>query len=193
MDIFIWQITGSVYNAGLQENYNINVDDLAILSLVFSISMIIFQIPAGKLTHKIGIKKSLIFCVSFGLIIFPLNIITWITWSLGNTSLLIPLLVLCQIFWGATASTFIPSELSMMTDLGESRKGENFGIVHAVRGIGGIPTGVLGGFLIEYIHFLAPFIITTIGVTIEIWYIIKFGENLKKNRRKNLYFYKTRI
>ena len=103
----------------------------------------------------------------------------WIIWNLGNTSLLIPLLVLCQIFWGATASTFIPSELSMMTDLGKSRKGENFGTVHAVRGLGGIPTGLLGGLLIEYVHFLAPFIITTLGVILELWYIIRYGENLK--------------
>ncbi|MFW9940344.1 MAG: MFS transporter [Candidatus Thorarchaeota archaeon] len=178
IDIFIWQITGSVYNAGLQENFNVTVDDLALLTLAFSISMIIFQIPAGKLIDKIGIKKSLVLSISFGLIIFPLNITIWIIWNLGNTSLLIPLLVLCQIFWGATASTFIPSELSMMTDLGESRKGENFGTVHAVRGLGGIPTGFLGGLLIEYVHFLTPFIITTIGVMIEIWYIIKFGDNL---------------
>ena len=31
----------------------------------------------------------------------------------------------------------------------------------------------------EYVHFLAPFIITTIGIAIELWYIIKFGDNLK--------------
>jgi len=36
----VWQITGSVYNAGLQNTYNITVDDLAILNLGFSISMI---------------------------------------------------------------------------------------------------------------------------------------------------------
>ena len=79
-----------------------------------------------------------------------------------------------------TASTFIPSESSILTDLGDSRKGENFGWVHAVRGIGGIPTGVIGGFLMEYVHFLAPFIITTIGVAVEIWYIIKYGKNYQK-------------
>ena len=174
MDIFIWTLTGSVYNAGLQKNFSLTVDDLAILNLGFSITMIIFQIPAGKLTDKIGIKKSLILSISFGLIIFPLNIIAWIIWSLGNTSILMPLLIISQIFWAATASTFIPSESLILTDLGESRKGENFGCVHAVRGIGGIPTGILGGFLIEYVHFLAPFIITTIGVAIEIWYLSKY-------------------
>ena len=181
VDIFVWQITGSVYNAGLQKTYNITVDDLAILNLGFSISMIIFQIPAGKLTDKIGIKKSLILSISFGLIIYPLNIIVWIIWSFVNTSLLIPLLFISQILWGATASTFIPSESSILTDLGDSRKGENFGWVHAVRGIGGIPTGVIGGFLMEYVHFLAPFIITTIGVAVEIWYIIKYGKNYQKS------------
>lgn len=186
MDIFIWQITGTVYNAGLQENFSVNVDDLALLTLTFSISMIIFQIPAGKLMDKIGIKNSLILSVSIGLIIFPLNIIIWIIWNLGSMSFLIPLLVLSQIFWSATASTFIPSEVSLLTDLGESRKGENFGIVHAFRGIGGIPTGIMGGFLMEYIHFLAPFILSTIGVMIEIVYIIKYGDNLKDIEEKPL-------
>ena len=95
-------------------------------------------------------------------------------YSIGNSQLNRRLL--CQIFWGATASTFIPSELSMMTDLGESRKGENFGIVHAFRGIGGIPTGILGGFLIEYVHFLAPFIITTVGVALEKLLVRELGK-----------------
>lgn len=180
MDILIWQITFTVYNAGLQKKYNITVNDLAILSAVFSVCMIIFQIPAGKLTDKIGIKNSLILSISFGLIIFPLNIITWFVWIFGNKSILIPLLATTRIFLAATASTFIPSELSMMTDLGESRKGENFGLVHAVRGIGGIPTGVIGGFLMEFVHFLTPFVISTLGVIIEIWYVIKYGDNLKK-------------
>jgi MFS family permease len=174
MDIFIWGLTGSVYNAGLQKNFNLTVDDLAILNLGFSITMIIFQIPAGKLTDKIGIKKSLILSISFGLIIFPLNIIAWIIWIFGNTSVLIPLLIISQILWAATASTFIPSESLILTDLGETRKGQNFGCVHAVRGIGGIPTGIISGFLMEYVHFLAPIIITTIGVAIEIWYLSKY-------------------
>jgi MFS family permease len=47
-----------------------------------------------------------------------------------------------------------------------------------------IPTGFLGGLLIEYVHFLTPFIITTIGIIIELWYIIKFGENLKNIEKK---------
>jgi MFS family permease len=136
--------------------------------------MIIFQIPAGKLTDKIGIKKSLILSISFGLIIFPLNILAWIIWIFGNTSVLIPLLIISQILWAATASTFIPSESLILTDLGETRKGQNFGCVHAVRGIGGIPTGIISGFLMEYVHFLAPIIITTIGVAIEIWYLSKY-------------------
>jgi MFS family permease len=185
MDLFIWGITDFIYNAGLQTTYNLTVDDLAFLSFGFSIAMIIFQIPAGKLTDKIGIKKSLILCVSFGLIIYPLNIITWIIWTFGNTTVLIPLLFISKIFWGATASTFIPSEGSIVTDLGDSRKGENYGYVYAVRGLGGIPTGVIGGFLMEYVHFLTPFIITTIGVVIEIWYINKYGKNLNKKELKN--------
>jgi MFS family permease len=120
------------------------------------------------------LKKSLILRISFGLIIFPFNIIACIIWSFGNTSVLIPLLILAQVLWGATASTFIPSESSILTDLGESRKGESFGFAHSVRGIGGIPTGIIGGFLIEYVHFLAPLIITTIGVAVEIWYLSKY-------------------
>ncbi len=181
MDILVWQITGSVYNAGLQSTYEITVDDLAILNLGFSISMIIFQIPAGKLTDKIGIKKSLILSISIGLIIYPLNIIVWIIWSFGNTLVLIPLLFISQLLWGATASTFIPSEASILTSLGDSRKGENFGWVHAVRGFGGIPTGVIGGFLMEYVHFLSPFIITTIGIAVEVWFIVKYGKFFQKS------------
>ena len=45
----------------------------------------------------------------------------------------------------------------------------------------GIPTGVIGGFLMEYVHFLSPFIITTIGIAVEVWFIVKYGKFFQKS------------
>jgi len=179
LDIFVWGITGSVYKAGLNADFGVGEDDFAMMQLVFSISMMIFQIPAGKLTDKIGIKKSLILSISFGLVIFPIFIITSFLWDLGNQFILFPALIISQILWAATASTFIPSEGMILTDLDESRKAESHGIVSFVRGFGGIPTGIIGGFLIHNIHFIAPFILSTVGLIFEIWYIARHGHEFE--------------
>jgi len=184
LDVLVWGVSGVVYKAGLQDNYLVTVDDFALMQFVFSLCMMLFQIPAGKLTDKIGIKKSLIFSISVGLIIFPLFILLSFMWDLGYVGILMPVVITTQVLWAATASTFIPSEHMILTDLDESRKAESHGIVSFVRGFGAIPNGILGGFLIGNVHFIAPFIFSTIGVVFEIWFIIKNGHKFEINKEK---------
>jgi MFS family permease len=173
-DIFIYSISGSILGAGLRAQYGLSLEQMAFIGMWLSISTMIFQIPGGHLADKIGKKRSLIVSESFGLGSYFCYILAFILWSLGFQSYLIPLLCVANILTGLTASTFIPSAQIILTDLDETRKAESFGISDFLKGIGFMPTGIIGGFLIEEVSYIAPFILSFIGIIFLIWFLSKF-------------------
>jgi predicted MFS family arabinose efflux permease len=70
--------------------------------------------------------------------------------------------------------TFVPAEQIILTNLGEDQKSESYGIVSFFRGIGLVPTGIIGGLMVEYIHYIAPFIFSTIGLVFELLFLIRY-------------------
>jgi MFS family permease len=139
-----------------------------------NITNMIFQIPAGRITDKLGKKKSLLLSQIFGLGFFAFNITASILWDVSISEAIIPLLIFGHISLALSIVTFIPSEQIILTDLGKSKKAESYGVVTFFRGLGYIPTGVIGALLIEKVSYLAPFIVTSIGVLVEIWFLLKF-------------------
>jgi MFS family permease len=178
IDIFFYGISVNVLAAGLQEQYGLTLENLAFFNIWFNITNMLFQIPAGKLTDKIGKKKVLILCQISGLFIFAIHISIYFAIQISAyfSILLFPLLIIIQILFGINISTFVPSESMILTDLDDSRKGESYGMVSFVRGFGAIPTGIIGGFLMGSVHFTAPFILTFVGIIIEILYLLKYGD-----------------
>ena len=176
IDIFIWNISGSIYTAGLRDQYHLTYEEIAFISIWFNISNMVFQIPGGHLADKIGKKKSLIVSEIFGLGYFSLNILAFLFWAVGLASFLFLFLIIGQILVGISVSTFIASEQMILTNLNEdeSRKAESYGIIAFIRGIALLPTGILGGFLVEFIHYIIPFIITVIGILFLIWFLFKY-------------------
>jgi len=173
-DVFVWGIVLSVYNAGLKANYNFLDSNIAFIALWFQISNMVTQIPAGRIADKIGRKKCLIISQFFGMVFFSMNILTSVLWSQGVTIFLFPGLIIGQIFFGITVTTFIPSEQMTLTNLDDNRKAESYGIVTFIRGIGMLPTGAIGGFLAENINYTAPFVVGLVGLVIEIWFLAKY-------------------
>ncbi len=174
LDIFIYGISFSIYNAGLSDYYHLTTVEISFIIIWMNITNMLFQIPAGRITDKLGKKNSLILSAITGLIFFIINIIASILWSNGMTFVLIPALVIAHITFAFSIVTFIPSEQIILTDLGKSKKAESYGVVAFIRGIAFIPTGIIGALLIENVHYLAPFIITSIGILVEIWFLLKF-------------------
>ena len=86
-------------------------------------------------------------------------------------------ILFAQVILGLSLSTFVPSEQISLTDLDENRKAESYGIVGFIRGIGLIPTGFIGGFLIGNVHYIAPFVISFIFIFFEIWFLIKYFQD----------------
>ncbi|QEE14386.1 MFS transporter [Promethearchaeum syntrophicum] len=179
-DIFFWEISNSVLTAGLISAYGFTLEELAFFNIWFNVSMIIFQIPAGKLTDKFGKKKILIISELGGIFIFTLHIISSIIWTSGYKLFLFPSMILIQILSGIVVASFIPSESIILTDLDKDRKGESYGMVSFVRGFGAMFPGAIGGFLMGTVHFITPFIVTTIGIVLLIIYLLKFGHRFEE-------------
>jgi len=160
LDIFIYGIS--------------TTEEISFIIIWMNITNMLFQIPAGRITDKLGKKKSLVLSAITGLAFFIINIIASILWSNGMTFVLIPSLVVAHIIFAFSIITFIPSEQIILTDLGKNKKAESYGVVSFIRGVAFIPTGIIGALLIENVHYLAPFIITSIGILVEIWFLFKF-------------------
>lgn len=174
LDIFVYGITLSIYNAGLYDYYNLTTENIAILSIGLNITNMLFQIPAGRITDKLGNKKALILSQFFGLGFFTMNIMTVFLWINGITSTLLLTLLFGQISFAFSIVMFIPAEQLILTDLGKERKAEYYGIINFVRGIGFIPTGYIGSLMVENIGYLSPFIFSFVGVLLEIIFLIRF-------------------
>jgi MFS family permease len=174
LDIFIYGISLSIYNGGLNDFYHLTTDQISSIAIWMNITNMIFQIPAGRITDRLGKMKSLILSECFGFGFFAFNIAASILWEHFITETLIPLLIFGHILFALSIVFFIPSEQIILTDLGKSKKAESYGVVTFVRGLGFIPTGIIGGILIENVSYIAPFILTSIGIIIEIWFLLKF-------------------
>jgi len=182
---FIYGISTSIYTAGLIDQYRITQQDIALISLFNQISFVLFQIPAGHLTDKIGKRKTLIFSELFGLSFLSLLIISFFIWSSGFKSLILPLLITIQIIWVVNQTTFVPSEAIITTNLDETRRAESYGILALIRGIGVMPTGIIAGLLIANVHYIVPFILTIMGIIFKIWFLLKHFEDDSKKTRDN--------
>ena len=174
LDIFVYSISLSIYSGGLNDYYNLTKENIAFITLWFNIGNVIFQIPAGHITDKIGNKETLILSQFFGFGFFFMNILSIILWMNNIRSTLIPTLSIGYFLFALSVCTFIPAEQVILTNLGENQKAESYGIISFFRGIGLIPTGYLGGLIVENLHYIAPFIFSTIGLLIELLFLVKF-------------------
>jgi MFS family permease len=179
LDIFIYNVSLSIYGAGLRAQYGLTYEQMAFIAIWLSITIMIFQIPGGHLADKIGKKRTLIVSELFGLSGFFMLILAFAFWSLGFQVLLIPLLSVGNVLFALNGATFIPSAQIISTDLDETKKAESFGIIGFLKGIGFMPTGIIGGYLTEEFNYVIPFILSFIGVIFLIWYLRKYFDEEK--------------
>ena len=174
LDIFVYGLTLSIYVAGLKSYYNLTVENIAILSMGMNITNMLFQIPAGKITDKIGSKKTLILSQFFGIGFFIMNVLAVSLWSNNYGTPLLFILLVGHISLAISVVTFIPSEQMILTNLDTQRKGESYGIIAFARGLGYIPTGYLGGLIVVNLGYMTLFIFSFCGVILEIIFLLRF-------------------
>lgn len=177
IDGLIWGIVVSIYYSGFVATFGVSKEYIARLALVFSIANMVFQIPAGKLVDRFGSQKTLIWSVSAGFSLFGCVIIAWFMQSRDITIWLI----ISQISLAFSVALYLPAQVTLSTNFSQHRRAEIFGVINAIKGIGFIPTALLGGLLMEKIHFLAPFIIALCFLPVEIIFLAKALPDPKKN------------
>jgi MFS family permease len=137
----------------------------------------LFQIPAGYIIDKIGEKKSLIFSAFISIIFFLVVITAFFFWQNNYGFVLIPMLIAGEVLFSLRSTTFIPSQMTIQTDLDEKKRAESYGIAQFMIGFGEMPAAIIAGFLIANIHYISPFLITLGGMIFEIWFLTKYLQN----------------
>ncbi len=176
---FVLGLAVSIWNAWIVDTYGVTQQELALFFLVLNLSLMIFQIPAGRIIDKIGSKKALLISESCFLIGTSLTIIVYFIWSNGFLSVLIPGTVMGIIIHAIYESLFDPVESIYLTNLTEDRKEESFGTVLLITQGSRVPTSMISGSLADFIHPISHSILSFGGIIILIWYLTKFSDNEK--------------
>jgi len=80
--------------------------------------------------------------------------------------------------FGASLPFWVPSILTILTDFDKSRRAEIYGTVAGIKSLGGMPTAVIAGIIIDrtILRFglLIPFIISSTLLPLQIFLAYKF-------------------
>lgn len=176
---FVFGLAVSIWNAWMVDTYSVTQQELALFFLVLNLSLMIFQIPAGRIIDKIGNKKALLISESCFLISTSLTVIVFFIWSKGFLSFLIPGTIVGIIVYTIYESIFFPVESIYLTNLVEDRKEESFGTVSLFTDGSRIPTSIISGSLVDFIHPISHSIVSFGGFLLLIGYLIKFFDKEK--------------
>jgi MFS family permease len=118
------------------------------LYMIFNVVSVIFAVPVGKLSDKIG-REKLIIC---GFIVYSF------TYFLFGRFSSINVIVLLFISYGFYSALTDSSQKAMISDIvSKELKGTGYGLYHAVLGITLLPASLIAGILYDKVNSSAPF------------------------------------
>ena len=173
-------ITQSIWNAWMVKTYGVTEQELGLFFFCAYITLVIFQILAGRIIDKIGDKKALLLSFYFLLLSSIISIIVYFIWSNGCTSILIPGTITATIFFAIYSTVISPVESIYLTNLTEKRKAQSYGEGHLIITSAKIPSSVIGGSLADFVHPIAPEIVHLGGALFLTWFLIKYFDSWKK-------------
>ena len=116
--------------------------------MIFNVVSVLFAIPIGKLSDKIGREKLII----LGFLVYA------ITYFLFGTFNSISIFIGLFAMYGLYSALVDSSQKAMISDIvSKDLKGTGFGIYHAVLGITLLPASLIAGLLYDRINSTAPF------------------------------------
>ena len=177
---FFYGISITIWNAWFVDTYGVSGQTLALFFIVLNTFRMIIQIPAGHIIDKIGKRKALIISLISSIFSSLSAIIVFFTWSSGFSFVLIPGYLISIIFFAIYITIIIPVESMYFTNLTENGKAESFGTVKLITDGALIPTGVIGGFLADFVHPIAHEIVYFGGFMVLLWFPVRYFDNKKK-------------
>lgn len=156
-DSFAWGVGFGLLYGILSEAYHYTDAQLGVLSSTLSATMVISQMPVGRLVDRYGARLSLVLSEALGI---PLMLI-WLTQSRFEW------FIVSFAIFGVVGATWGPAVMTYLTaHVPASSRSEAIGQLSAFRGLIAFPAPAIGGWLYERGGPQAPFIVNLIGVII---------------------------
>jgi len=153
LDAFAWGLGMQILYGMLYDQLGITVEQLAVLSAVFSASMGLSQIPIGKLVDRHGRKPYLIISELIGIVV-----ILGFAFTTSFT-----LFIVLQVLMGLCVATWVPAVLAYISDhVEEARKAEAIGKYSAFRVLISFPAPTIGGMLYDLWGMQVPLLLNAI-------------------------------
>ncbi len=174
--IFVFTLGNSADALLLVKTQETGIDKLYIpfAYMLFNTVSVLFAIPIGKLSDKIGREKLII------LGFFVYSVVYYFFGKFNNINVFILLFMLYGIYSALTDG----SQKSMISDIiSKDLKGTGFGIYHAVLGITLLPASLIAGVLYDKVNSTAPFYFGSAMAFIAAILMIIFAVYNRKNTK----------
>ena len=148
--VFVFTLGNSADALLLVKTTETGIDKLYIpfIYMIFNIVSVLFAIPIGKLSDKIGREKLII----LGFLIYSL---TYFLFGKFNS---ISIFILLFIMYGFYSALTDGSQKALVSDIvSKELKGTGYGLYHAVLGVTLLPASFIAGFLYDKVNSGAPF------------------------------------
>jgi len=157
VDAFAWGLGGSILYGMLVTSFGFSTYELGLLSATFSLSLVVSQIPFGKLIDRYGRKLFLLISeVLFAFSVFG--------WFLSSNFVHF---VVFQVPFGVSVAAWIPTVSAFLADhASKERRAEAMGKLVAFRGILAFPAPYIGGLLYDAGGFRVPLFFNFLGAIV---------------------------
>ena len=148
--VFVFTLGNSADALLLVKTTETGIDKLYIpfVYMIFNIVSVLFAIPVGKLSDKIGREK----------LIIPGFLIYSLTYFLFGKFNSISVFVVLFVMYGFYSALTDGSQKAMVSDIvSKELKGTGYGLYHAVLGVTLLPASLIAGTLYDRVNSSAPF------------------------------------
>ena len=149
---------------------NMNITQIAFISIAFSIVVLIFEVPSGVLADKWGRKKTLFLSQTFFIIGMLIIIVSNSFWLFLIASMFVGLWWAC---YSGTGVAFFYDTLKELKH--EKRYEKHMGRLNLFTGIVAFIAAFIAGFLFE-IDITLPYILSMVSAILSLFVIIQFTE-----------------
>ena len=159
VDAFAWGLGGSILYGMLVDSFEVSTYELGLLSATVSVSLVVAQIPFGKLMDRYG--RRLFLLVSEAL--FAVTVFGWFI-STNFVHFLV-----FQIPFGVSVAAWVPTVAAFLADnVSKERRAEAMGKLQAFRGLLAFPAPYIGGLLYDAWGFQTPLFFNFLGACVAL-------------------------
>jgi MFS family permease len=154
-DSFVWGISLGTLFGMFSKTYGLSDAQLGVMTSAMSVSMVVSQLPIGRLVDRYGCKPLMVFSEAIGL---PLMLL----WAFSSR---FEVLVASYALFGLVVSTWGPAVMTYLAArIPTDERAEAIGRLSAFRGLLAFPAPFIGSLLFERGGLRLPVLVTLVGI-----------------------------